>query len=174
MNDFVRNPQDDPEMPTIHDPLVRITSPEPLTESALRTTGPDRVKSKLSISNIVIPRISCRYTTTNRAVMVRNIVRQILNSLARCAPGVLQESADRGVALESLDLLAGDLLAVVVEAVGVDVGDIFDELGCYIFVVDEAAGCASFAVDAFRGDGGEEGGEDYEDAWFAESHDSRG
>lgn len=86
--------------------------------------------------------------------MLRDEMGQSLDIVPPSPTRVLQESTDCRITLDSLHLVAGNLIAVIVPAVWVDLRYILNQLGSNVFVVDEAAYARASAVNAFCGDGG--------------------
>ncbi len=134
----------------------------------------DKVKRQLPLGDVIAGRVVRRYAPADIALVQHDVARQLLELLALPAARVLQEGADARVPeprreppglARGGELLvpgAGDLLAVVVPAVGVDaVLDDLPELARGV-VGEVVAVAAAPAVDAQGGrrgggDGGVEG-----------------
>lgn len=134
--------------------IARLSQKTPLAQSlAPRSIG--SIERQLTVANIIISvREPRRYAPAHGALVVGDVMSQVLDGTAISAARVLQESAE--------DAVAGNVIAVVVEAVCVDVVDEADEVLCD-WVEDGAALEGASAVDAEGGDGGEEergGGEE--------------
>ncbi|KAF7588993.1 hypothetical protein BBP40_004924 [Aspergillus hancockii] len=114
----------------------------------LATSAADPIDRQLPVGiDVVVLRIEKRDTSATLASVIAQLLQQIRDGLSRQTSGLLWEGAEARAAHA---LLAGDAVAVVVPAVGIDVFDVVDE-GGQLEANVRAVG-AAFAVDSLAFD----------------------